>query len=141
MGSILRSRRDLSSRINGVRMTIVRPAAFIIAAIALIAVLWSVFKPQRGEPLASISPTALSVPAATQAHAATERPTLPSPATHDRTFELGIKNGKLVSGPALLQVHEGDEVILDIAADRSDELHVHGYDLRTRINADHVSRL
>ena len=82
-------------------MTIVRPAAFIIAAIALIAVLWSVFKPQRGEPLASISPTALSAPAATQAHAATEGQSLPSPATHDRTFELGIKNGKLVSGPAL----------------------------------------
>lgn len=44
-------------------------------------------------------------------------------------FELVVAKGKLVSGPATLQVREGDDVQLQITSDQADELHMHGYDL------------
>jgi hypothetical protein len=50
---------------------------------------------------------------------------LPKP----QLFELTVSKGKLVSGPAIIQVREGDDVQLQITSDRADELHMHGYDL------------
>lgn len=44
-------------------------------------------------------------------------------------FELVVAKGKLVSGPSIIQVHEGDDVQLQITSDQADELHMHGYDL------------
>ena len=47
-----------------------------------------------------------------------------------KVFELVVSKGKLVSGPAVIQVVEGDDVQLQITSDHADELHMHGYDLR-----------
>lgn len=44
-------------------------------------------------------------------------------------FEVVVSKGKLVSGPVVIQVHEGDDVQLQITSDHADELHMHGYDL------------
>lgn len=106
---------------------IAKPIAFIATAIALVGSLWFTFKPQRTE-LQAQAPVVGLIPAAAS-----------SPG--NRVFELGLKNGRLVSGPAVLQVKAGDRITLKIASNTSDELHVHGYDLRLRIKPEEVVTL
>lgn len=113
----------------------IKPIAFVAVALVVIAALWLFFKPHGSEPKAADgagaaagnAPATLSVPGASAGPAAR------SASSGDDVFELVVKNGKLVSGPALLQVHEGEQVTLHISSDRSDELHLHGYDLHARI--------
>jgi hypothetical protein len=56
-------------------------------------------------------------------------------ATPRQAFELAVAGGELVAGPTVLQVVQGTEVTIRIRADRTDELHLHGYDLSARIDA------
>jgi hypothetical protein len=127
----------------GENRVIVRPIAFAVVAIILVAALWFFFKPQRTElpapvsarPEAGDAPATMSVPAGTTEQAARS----PLPGTD--VFELVIKNGKPLSGPVVLQVHEGEQVILNIRSDSSDELHLHGYDLHARIRPDETESL
>src|SRR5690349_11271969 len=110
---------------------IVKPTAFLLAALVVVAALWSLFKPQHPEPQAAQgpktadadAPLAMSVPADVPAQAGR------GSSTGIEAFELTIKGGRLISGPALMQVHEGEQVTLTIKSDGSDELHLHGYDL------------
>jgi hypothetical protein len=44
--------------------------------------------------------------------------------------QLVVKGGRLASGPSVIQVTQGSEVLIDVVADQPDELHVHGYDLK-----------
>jgi hypothetical protein len=101
--------------------------AFILVGIAVSGALWLEFKPQHGgfRPLFT---AAAAVPAdETLAMDADQR--IPNPAVQRGVFEINIRNGQIVSGPHLLQAHEGDEITLKIVSDRSDEVHLHGYDL------------
>jgi len=120
---------------------IAKPVAFIAAAIALVGSLWFTFKPQRTELPAHAPVVGLIPAAATTAHASTPAPSPPASSPGNRLFELGLKNGRLVSGPAVLQVKAGDRITLKIASNNSDELHVHGYDLRLRIKPEEVVNL
>jgi hypothetical protein len=101
--------------------------AFVLAGVAISGALWLEFKPQQGAsivPLAAVAAVPASrAPSTNAAQATPER----SPRQH--VFEINIRNGKPVSGLALLKAHEGDEIILKIVSDLSDELHLHGYDL------------
>ena len=44
-----------------------------------------------------------------------------------------IADGKLQSGPRLIQLPQGETVALKVTSDRNDELHVHGYDLHAQL--------
>lgn len=50
-------------------------------------------------------------------------------------FEIMVRNGQRVSGPAEIDVHAGQNVTLKITADHDDELHLHGYDLHLTLHA------
>jgi FtsP/CotA-like multicopper oxidase with cupredoxin domain len=76
---------------------------------------------------AAFAPTAAPVVAAAPLPVA-----LPKP----QTFALVVSKGKLVSGPAVIQVREGDDVQLQITSDHDDELHLHGYDLHLSLKAN-----
>jgi hypothetical protein len=132
---------------------VVKPIAFVLAALVVVAALWFFFKPQRPDQLAADgakgagvnAPLAMSAPAGPP-----PGQTAQSPSVRNDVFELVIKGGKLVEGPVVLQVHQGEQVTLSIRSDSSDELHLHGYDLHARINpgepvslrftADHTGR-
>lgn len=45
-----------------------------------------------------------------------------------REFQLTVKGKKLIAGPEVLSVTEGDQVVIVITSDVVEELHLHGYD-------------
>jgi hypothetical protein len=103
----------------------VKLVAFAFAAIALTGALWLVFTPQHGG-FGTLLPAIAAVPADREQR-------MSEPAMRQEVFEIDIRGGSVVSGSALMQVHEGDEITLKIVSDRRDEIHLHGYDLHAHI--------
>ena len=52
----------------------------------------------------------------------------PSPTAAGVTIAFQVKAGKRVAGPDRCAVKLGEQVTIQVVADRRDELHVHGYD-------------
>jgi hypothetical protein len=104
---------------------------FCLVGIAVSAPLWPGFKSQQGG-FGTPFPAVSAVPVGEMPATNREQP-MPKPSVRQEVFEINIQNGKIVSGSALLQAHEGDEVPLKIVSDRSDEVHLHGYDLDAHI--------
>ena len=105
--------------------------AFASLALAVLAALWYAFRPhatltapQTPIPVNGVQPT----PAVSQL-------------VEKKTFDLVLRGGKLVSGPASLKARQGDEVRLSIDSDVADELHVHGYDLKLKLNGGEPATL
>jgi hypothetical protein len=57
--------------------------------------------------------------------------TVPTP----KIVELVIVGGKLQSGPRLIPLQQDERVTFKVTSDRSDEMHLHGYDLHVRLQA------
>ncbi len=76
--------------------------------------------------------TATSEPAKHHAAESTGQPaelTGQQPAeTRDKTISVRISDGKVEGVPARVEVDRGNQVRIEVTSDRSDELHVHGYD-------------
>lgn len=122
---------------------IAKAALFATAGVALIGALWWAFKPV---PAAAPAPAPVAVVATgvvPDARAGLPVSSDPPAAIAERVFELALKKGRLVSGPARLEAREGDHIVLEIVSDSDsgDELHLHGYDLRARITPDRAVRL
>jgi hypothetical protein len=119
----------------------VKPIVFIAVAFAVVAALWLFFKPAHVEPPAANNSAGAgtNAPAAISgSNAATGQPAQTS---RQNVFDLQIKGGRAVAGPVLLQVHEGEQVTLNIKSDSADELHLHGYDLHAHITPDQTATL
>ncbi|MCE9541574.1 hypothetical protein K8R03_03380 [Candidatus Kaiserbacteria bacterium] len=56
-------------------------------------------------------------------------------AGESKSFDLVVKNKKVVSGSGDIQVHEGDAVTLTVTNDTDEEVHLHGYDVMTELKA------
>jgi hypothetical protein len=119
----------------------VKPIVFIAIAFAVVAALWLFFKPQRVEPQAAGSAGVASSSAPPAMNVPGERSGQPAPLPRQDVFDLQIKGGRVVAGPVLLQVHEGEQVTLNIRSDSADELHLHGYDLHAHITPDQTATL
>lgn len=52
-----------------------------------------------------------------------------------QVFDIAVRGGQRVSGPAVIEVHQGDDVMLRVTCDHDDELHLHGYDLHLELHA------
>ncbi|MGH4008083.1 MAG: hypothetical protein ACRDTH_07980 [Pseudonocardiaceae bacterium] len=48
--------------------------------------------------------------------------------TREKTISARISNGKVEGVPARVEVDRGTPVRIEVTSDRSDELHIHGYD-------------
>ncbi len=122
---------------------IIKLVAFVVVAIIVVAALWFSFEPHRAQlrkptsaPVARVNaPVGMGVAADNPAQAARNL------STDNNIFELVMRDGRLISGPAVLQVHEGDHVTLYLSSNRSDELHLHGYDLHARVKPGETTRL
>ena len=50
-----------------------------------------------------------------------------------RVFDLTIAHGKLTGGQDTIRVQQGDDVVLRWHSDRPIVLHLHGYEIETRV--------
>jgi len=103
---------------------------FAVLSVLVVAALWYAFRPP---------PQAPAQPAAVEPVAKTALPVPVAPA--GKAFELVVRDGKPVGGPATLQVRQGEPVTLRIESNADDELHLHGYDLKVRIKAGEPATL
>jgi FtsP/CotA-like multicopper oxidase with cupredoxin domain len=55
-------------------------------------------------------------------------------AEEPRLFELSVRNGKLVGGERVIRVRQGDVVTLRWTTDKALTIHLHGYDIETRLS-------
>ena len=61
--------------------------------------------------------------------------------TPDVVFAIGIENGRVPPGLRLIRVKQGDAVRLRWRSDRPLLLHLHGYDIETKIEPGAVAEL
>ena len=103
-----------------------KSAAFLAIGIAVLAALFFAFKPA--------TPAPAPVPAAPAA--GTIPPPIPTPvapvasarASGPIAIDIEVSKGKLVKGPDVTTVREGEEITVNITSDAADEMHLHGYD-------------
>ena len=102
--------------------------ALLLTTGAVLIGLYVCFRPQPQLPTAA---TDAAAPARSSNAATPQR----------QEFDLTVAGGRLVSGPAVIQVARGAEVTIRIHSDRADEVHLHGYDLHARIAPGEAAEL
>ena len=117
-----------------------RLVVFLVFAVLLLVGLWTFFEPQRPEASAAASPIAPTTDATRVALAAAPAQ-VPGVLPKRHVFELFVKAGRLASGPAIIQVREGEAVTLRVSSDANDELHLHGFDLHARLTPGATAEL
>lgn len=93
---------------------------FVVLAAAIVVILIGLFITLKPKNTPSDTQKTSSTNSATQSSVIIT-PTL-------RSFDLVIKEKKLVSGSEVMRVKEGEEVVIKISGDETEELHLHGYD-------------
>ena len=56
-------------------------------------------------------------------------------AQSEKVFDIALADGKVAAGQDTLRVTKGDKVVLRWKSDRPIALHLHGYDLETKVPA------
>jgi plastocyanin len=110
-------------------MTTSRRIALLAAVAAIAVVGFIVLKPDDNK-----KETSGTQPAAT-APAPGGKPAKPSKPATPAVAQVRVKGGKPVGGIAKIRVSKGDKVRFVVASDVSDEIHVHGYDLKKDVKA------
>jgi hypothetical protein len=102
----------------------------LLAAVAAIAVVgFIVLKPDDSK-----KETSNTQPAATPT-APGGKPSKPSKPAPPPPAQVRVKGGKPDGGIVKIRVSKGDKVRIVVASDVSDEIHVHGYDLKKDVKA------
>lgn len=100
---------------------------FAIVGALLMSGLFFLFKPAETPPPAQ-TVAAADAPASAPV---IETPAVPQPTVVD----IVVEKGRRVSGPDVVALKAGDEVVLNLTSDKDDELHLHGYDLHLHLKA------
>lgn len=56
--------------------------------------------------------------------------------TTQASIHIEVKDGWVVSGPEVVKVSQGNDVLITITSDQADELHLHGYDITVALKAN-----
>jgi hypothetical protein len=115
--------------------------AGIFGLAALLGGLFVLFRPSQPEPTPNPPATAPAADDSVPGIAtAVMGPTAEAPKALEQApaieeFEFEIQSGKLISGPTVVKVHQGNRLRLRFRSNATDELHLHGYNLKARLRA------
>lgn len=117
-----------------------RVAAAILAVTAVV-VLFFVFRPDDEEE--AQRPTTRAAPTTTATTATTAEPTTSEGQTTEQpqVSEIAVRDGLPIGGPLSARAAQGDLVELRVFADVTDEVHLHGYDLKATVTPQRPARL
>jgi FtsP/CotA-like multicopper oxidase with cupredoxin domain len=127
-----------------------RKVLYLAVTVAILVGLFLALAPRKSDdPTAPAVPTAPALKALSAngnestppAAAASDADPAPVPAEDAATVELKVHHGRLVAGPAVIKLKQGDRVTLRVTSDSNDELHVHGYDLHLNLIAGQPAEL
>lgn len=102
----------------------------LAAGLAALVVLFLVLRP-AGDDDRSGGAAATSAASPAPTERTTPAPTV-SPTPEVRTIEVEFAGGD-VQGPERVEVARGERIRIEVSADVSDEVHVHGYDLTAEV--------
>ncbi|HEY0800591.1 MAG TPA: hypothetical protein VGD54_07085 [Steroidobacteraceae bacterium] len=128
-----------------------RKVLYLAVTVVILVGLFMALAPKKADnPSAPIVPIAPALPAPlangnestpSVAAASAAADPAPLPAEGGTTVELKVHHGRLVAGPAVIKIKQGDQVTLRVTSDSNDELHVHGYDLHLNLIAGQPAQL
>ena len=98
------------------------------AAVALV-VLFLVFRPGGGDD-GQAAPTTTAETTITESNGATTTEAVTTTAPKAVQVVVRVRGGKPVDGIVRAQARKGDPVVVIVGSDVSDEVHIHGYDLK-----------
>jgi heme/copper-type cytochrome/quinol oxidase subunit 2 len=103
--------------------------------IVLAIILFVALRPDDSEPAANPTSAPQTTTVQTTTEVTTEQATTTvqttttTPADQPVRVNVEFRNGEVVGGIVRAEADEGDEVVLTVRADVTDEVHLHGYDL------------
>jgi hypothetical protein len=118
-----------------------RKTLYLVVTAAVLAALFFLFAPQKTrDSQVPTSSGANTAPVAATA-GASAAPAQPVPADNARLVELKVQQGRLVLGPEVIKLTEGDKLTLRVTSDTDDEMHLHGYNLHLDLTAGQAGEL
>jgi hypothetical protein len=109
----------------------------VIAAVAVLAVVFVLVRPSNDDDPAVSPPTAEPITTTT----ATTDTTPTEPAPGQARIVVTVRDGRPVGGIARATASEGDPVLVIVRSDVSDHVHVHGYDLMGDVGPGRPARM
>jgi plastocyanin len=101
-------------------------AAAVVAVVAIVVAVASGGGDDNGDQAAQTNTTTESQTSTTGGGGTPTETTAPAEPAVNR---IQIQDGKVVGGPADIQVTKGDQVTIVVSANAPDDVHLHGYDI------------
>jgi hypothetical protein len=125
----------------------VKALLYVASPVVVLGMLYAVLNPQRAAETARVSPAPTALVAAEGATKAS--PAAATSATDQvrvlhakpNAFDIVVQRGRRISEPAILKVHQGDDVTLRITTDSAEEFHLHGYNLHAQLTPERTATL
>jgi hypothetical protein len=97
---------------------------------AALVVLFFVFRPGGGDDNGQAAPPATAETTITESNGATTTEAVTTTAPKAVQVVVRVRGGKPVDGIVRAEARKGDPVVVIVGSDVSDEVHIHGYDLK-----------
>ena len=97
---------------------------------AALVVLFFVFRPGGGDDNGQAASTTTAETTVTESNGATTTEAVTTTAPKAVQVVVRVRGGKPVDGIVRAQARKGDPVVVIVGSDVSDEVHIHGYDLK-----------
>jgi hypothetical protein len=113
--------------------------ALVVGTLVLVLVLFLALRPGDDDESAGTT-TAATTSAQTTTPATTDATTTTAPAG-PRRIRVTVRGGTVAGGVQTVRVEQGEQVVLVVRADVSDEVHLHGYDRMADVAPDAPAQL
>ena len=108
----------------------------IAGALVVLAIAFVVLSPGGDDEPTTTTGTTASTTTTTTATTPTSTAPAPPPPEKPKAAKIVVRDGKPVGGVKRIEVKKGDRALIEVSSsDTSDEIHLHGYDLKRDLSA------